>query len=173
MVSNQYPTLIMKRIMYTMLLIAFLFTAFILISPVHRLCLVDPLNEGIVKSFPIEEGENFTVRFIHSVELSPWIEKFEIRNNEIYLVETVTFSFGAGLPTYSENFSFEEEGMTIGDINERMDHLTYKVGGVVANHTLVHRDENYYFENYIEHFKPVRIEIIREPLYKFLIKEVI
>jgi hypothetical protein len=163
----------MKRIVYTIVLIAFVFTAFIMAKPVYRLCLTDPLNDEIVKSFPAKNGERFTIRFIHSVERTPWIEKFEIINDsEIYLRETVTFSFGAGLPTYSENFSFEEEGMTISDIDEKMDHLIYKVGGVIAHHTLVYRGKNYYFEDYIDHFKSIGVKVVSGPLYRFLLKEV-
>lgn len=174
MVSYQYPTLIMKRKMYTIVLIACLFMAFFACMPVRRLCLVDPIKDEIVKSFPIETGEAFTVRFIHSVERSPWIERFEVREgDEIYLMETVTFSFGAGLPTYSENFSFEEEGMTITDINEKMERLSYKVGGVIAHHALIHREKVHFFEEYIRPFKPVRIEVIEGPLYRFFIKEVV
>jgi len=163
----------MKKRMYTIALIALVFTVFFMARPVYRLCLIDPLNDEIVKSFPVKNGERFTIRFIHSVERSPWIEKFEIINDsEIYLKETVTFSFGAGLPTYSENFSFEEEGMTITDINEKMDNLIYKVGGVIAHHTLVYRGENYYFEDYINHFKSIGVKVVRGPLYRFKIKEV-
>jgi len=163
----------MKKKVYTIVLIAFMFTAFFAVRPVYRLCLINPVAGKTVKSFPIRNGEKFTIRFIHSVEKTPWIEKFEIiSDNQIYLKETVTFSFGAGLPTYSENFSFEEEGMTISDINEKMDHLIYKVGGVIANHTLVYRGQNYYFSDYVEPFKSVGVEVVKGPLYRFLIEEV-
>ncbi|WP_212567933.1 DUF1850 domain-containing protein [Bacillus alkalicellulosilyticus] len=53
---------------------------------------------------PIQEGDWFSLEYIHSVEKSLVKEKYKINeNNQIIAMESWTKSFGAGLPTYSDD----------------------------------------------------------------------
>jgi len=50
----------------------------------------------------VDEGELFSIAFIHSVNLSPVAEIYEIRDGNIMLVALEFETFGAGIPTSLE-----------------------------------------------------------------------
>jgi len=50
----------------------------------------------------LSEGEEFSVSFIHSVNISPVTEIFQIRGGEIVLTAVEFETFGAGMPTELE-----------------------------------------------------------------------
>ena len=51
---------------------------------------------------PIQEGEQFAIGYIHSVNQSPVAEIYEIRDGRIVLVAFEFEAFGAGIPTELE-----------------------------------------------------------------------
>lgn len=59
-------------------------------------------NDTSDKSFPVLEGEEFSISFIHSVNQSLVTEFFEIRQGQITLSALEFESFGAGMPTELE-----------------------------------------------------------------------
>ena len=88
--------LLMKKVPIFVIIIITL----ICFIPIQRLFLIENKSGKILKSFPIKNGEEFTVYFIHSVERTPWYEIYYVNNdNEIYLKETRFYSYGAGLPS--------------------------------------------------------------------------
>ncbi|NLY91835.1 MAG: DUF1850 domain-containing protein [Firmicutes bacterium] len=93
----------------------------------------------VFRSFPVEEGEEFSVTFIHSVNQSPVTEVYQIRNGAIYVVRTIYYAFGAGVPTTLEEgqrLEYTEDGaMMITGINRRLERLSYIVG-TISDHTL-------------------------------------
>lgn len=54
-------------------------------------------------------AKNFSVSFIHSVELSEEVDFYYVQNGEIYLYKTLVRSAGWGLPS-TENFTTTDEG---------------------------------------------------------------
>jgi len=89
--------------------------------------------------FRIEEGIEFSVTFVHSVNKSPVTDVYEIRNGKIYVVRTIYYSFGAGVQTEIEEGQTLEYGqdgsMIVSGINRPMDKLSYIVG-TVSDHIL-------------------------------------
>lgn len=162
----------MKKKLCNLLIILPILTLFI---PVHTLKLIEPKSGKVVKSFHIKNGEEFTVLFTHSVERTPVYETYYVKNDEeIYLKETIYFSFGAGLPaTTKYEFSIEKEGMKITNINEKIDHLVYRAGGVIANHALIIKEKSFFLEEFVGTFKPIVFKAKKEPLYKYLRREVL
>jgi hypothetical protein len=59
---------------------------------------------------PVKDKTTFEISFIHSVELSRWVEIYEVNGTTLHLKKTLTKSAGWGLPstTSSGDFSFEE-----------------------------------------------------------------
>ena len=59
---------------------------------------------------PVEDKTTFEISFIHSVELSRWVEIYEVNGTMLHLKKTLTKSAGWGLPSTASpgNFSFEE-----------------------------------------------------------------
>lgn len=116
---------------------ASVFFSFMLSSP----CLI--LKNGdtgeVIQVFPVEDGEEFSITFVHSVNNSPVTDVYQIRNGRIYVVRTIYYSFGAGVQTELEEGQSLEYGrdgsMIVSGFNRPMDHLSYIVG-TVSDHTL-------------------------------------
>jgi len=161
----------MKKIF---LLVVVILIIVILFIPIHRLQLIEKDSGKILKSFPIKNGEEFTVYFIHSVERTPWYEIYYIKNdNEIYLKETIFYSYGAGLPsTTKHDFSFDNGGMKISNYNIKMNDLIYKIGAVIADHVIVVRGEEYHLNKITKPSTSVLFQVDKIALYKYLIREV-
>ena len=89
--------------------------------------------------FRIEEGIEFSVTFVHSVNKSPVTDVYEIQSGKIYVVRTIYYSFGAGVQTEIEegqNLEYGEDGsMIISGFNRPIDKLSYIVG-TVSDHIL-------------------------------------
>ncbi len=58
----------------------------------------------------VNEGEKINLSFIHSVELFRWTEIYQVEDEELILIESLTKSCGWGLPSVGKNFSFKEVG---------------------------------------------------------------
>lgn len=161
----------MKRYIYGLIIIFFILGLFL---PIHRLMIIDQKNGKIIKSFPVKNGEKFTVCFTHSVERTPWYEIYYIENNnEIFLKETIFFSYGAGLPATTEyKFSLGKEGMNITNYNQKIEPLIYRVGAVIADHRLMIKNKEIHLNEITKPFNPVLIQAKKMSIYEYLIKEV-
>lgn len=88
------------------------------------------------------DGTEFTVEFIHSVNLSPVIDTFRAENGEIHAVSAKFYAFGAGMQTElnpGESFAFTEDGaMEITGISTTYDKLSYIVGTVYDHYLTIH-----------------------------------
>lgn len=60
--------------------------------------------------------ESFQLKWIHSVEREEWIENYEKSGNQLILTETYFKTFGAGVPSDSENTELVD-GFVKMDIN--------------------------------------------------------
>lgn len=89
--------------------------------------------------YQVEEGEEFSIGFIHSVNKSPLTDVYEIKNHKIYVTKTIYYGFGAGVQTEIEDgqtLTFGDHGeMIVSGFNQEMSHLSYIVG-TVSDHTL-------------------------------------
>lgn len=83
---------------------------------------------------PVRPQSRFEVTFVHSVERTPVREVFTVGPDlDIYLVETVYESFGAGLPTTAEEgarFVLEGGTMRITGLHRRIGQLVLSVSPV-------------------------------------------
>lgn len=101
-------------------------------------------NEEFAR-FRVSEGDEFSVRFIHSVNQYPLTDVYEIRDSKIYVVRTIYNNFGAGVQTEIEEgqtLEINENGeMVVSGFNMEMPWLSYIVG-TVSDHTLtLHGEE--------------------------------
>lgn len=94
--------------------------------------------------FRVSEGDEFSVRFIHSVNQYPLTDVYEIRDHQIYVVRTIYNNFGAGVQTEIEEgqtMEINENGeMVVSGFNQEMPWLSYIVG-TVSDHILTIHDE--------------------------------
>ena len=100
----------------------------------ERLVLSDQISGRVYARLPLAEGESFSVTFRHSVNKSDVTEIYERRGREIGLTGCVYYGFGAGVAEELDPSWTLETGdngeMILGNIEMRMDDLTYIVGTV-------------------------------------------
>lgn len=84
-----------------------------------------------VRAFTVSNGDQlsyafllkekaFSVKWIHSVEKEEWIEFFKVSNQTIYLDSTKFKTFGAGVPSYSENPTKLHDGWVHMDVDREI-----------------------------------------------------
>lgn len=116
--------------------VGFLLAAVILVAfTLPQLLIVQDAETGRIYMLSrCPDGTEFTVEFIHSVNLSPVIDTFRAENGEIHAVSAKFYAFGAGMPTElnpGESFAFTEDGaMEITGMTTTYDKLSYIVGTV-------------------------------------------
>ena len=86
----------------------------------------------------MNDGDEFAVEFVHSVNQSPVREVYKIEGNEIRAVSVRFFSFGAGMLSDIEEgqtMSRDGDAMIISGLNCGFAELDYIVG-TVSDHLL-------------------------------------
>lgn len=127
-----------KRLWAGAAIIAALVLIFALLSTP---CLV--LREGesgrVIAAYPLANGEEFSITFIHSVNQSPVTDVYQLRGDRIYVVRTVYYAFGAGVQTElgeGESLEYGPDGsMIVSGIDRPIEGLSYIVG-TVSDHVL-------------------------------------
>ena len=101
------------------------------------LCYSD--TDEIIASFEGDEGTEFSVEFIHSVNKSPVKDVFRVENGQIVAARTIYSAFGAGVQTEIEDgqkLEFDEDGNLVVSgfdiVFPRVDYLV----GTVSDHIL-------------------------------------
>ena len=89
--------------------------------------------------YRMEEGDSFSVTFIHSVNKTPLTDCYLVENGSIYVEKTIYYSFGAGVQTElegNETLTYGEDGsMIVSGFHRKIPDLIYFVG-TVSDHTL-------------------------------------
>ncbi|WP_245608228.1 DUF1850 domain-containing protein [Salinicoccus luteus] len=100
-------------------------------------------TDEVLYSTAVEEGERFSVTYIHSVERSPVTEVFEVRDTAIYTMESHTESFGAGMPYEGEEVEMKDGKFVIKNINRRVHGGTLRVrpSAVFPHHIRIGEDD--------------------------------
>jgi hypothetical protein len=109
-----------------------------------RLVIADTESGALYGRWPVKDGTEFAIEFVHSVNQSPVREVFQVRGRRIAAAAVVFSSFGAGMQTdlgVGEELIREEDGtMRITGFNRSFKSLTYIVG-TVSDHTLYIHNE--------------------------------
>lgn len=110
----------------------------------NKLVLVNSETGKIYASFAVEEGSEFAVEFIHSVNKSPVRDVFVIKDGEIVADRTIYSAFGAGVQTEIEDgqkLEYDKDGnMVVSGFNIVFPKVKYIVG-TVSDHILYIQDE--------------------------------
>lgn len=122
------------------LIVAAAVISIFIVKPSCRLVLSNAATGERYASFPVEQGDVFSVEFIHSVNKSPVRDYYEIRDGgRIYVIQTDYYGFGAGVQTElnpGETLEYRPDGaMQIKNIDKYLPNLTYVVG-TVSDHVL-------------------------------------
>lgn len=103
------------------------------------LTLRDADSGRVYARYRVSDGDEFSVGFVHSVNKSPVVDFYEIHDQNIYVVKTVYYGFGAGVETElgtGETLTYGADGsMIVSGFDREMTELRYFVG-TVSDHTL-------------------------------------
>lgn len=72
------------------------------------------------------KDDQFEIGWIHSVEKEPWFEKYALKNDSLYLIETRFKTFGAGTPSTGKVLP-SSDGYVHIEIDYQMDEINLVV----------------------------------------------
>ena len=103
------------------------------------LAILDSASGKTLRRWSMDEGSEFAIEFIHSVNNSPVRETFRIENGMIRPVAVRFYSFGAGMPAEPEEgqqLSRDGDALVISGFKRSFSELNYIVG-TVSDHLLL------------------------------------
>ena len=117
--------------------------AFISFKP--YLLLQDTDSGRLYAKWPVNNGSEFSIEFVHSVNQTPVRDIFVVSGNRVIPVETVFYGFGAGMQTgldEGQTLTYNSDGsMSITGFTQELDRLNYIVG-TVSDHNMVINGES-------------------------------
>ena len=108
-----------------------------------KLVICDRESGKAYAELDISDGEEFSVSFIHSVNITEVVDVYFVDGGTIVCDKCIYSSFGAGMPTeWEENWqvSYEGDKITLSGLDVRREEVTYIVG-TVYDHILDYRGE--------------------------------
>ena len=128
----------MKRYIFTASIIV-LAALLINLPLLNRFTISNSKTGEIVYIDTIDNAEEFTVSFRHSVNRTPVNEFVRIRENKFIVYKTTFYSYGAGMPEYDrtsrQKVTINDGVVLIENIDRELESFTYLVG-TYADHTL-------------------------------------
>ncbi|TMW69992.1 DUF1850 domain-containing protein [Alteribacter natronophilus] len=80
----------------------------------------------VLKEERVLPGDLITLRWIHSVEKTPWLERYEVRDSgELVLVETEFESFGAGVDYSRGEMTVEDGKVKVTDLEQHVPFISW------------------------------------------------
>lgn len=128
------------------------------IKPESHLLLVDDTTGAILQEIELDEGKTFSMTYTHSVERSEVKEIFEVRGNEIFVMESYTESYGAGLPYEGTELDADDGKFVIKDINKKIESLIVRPSKLYP-HYLTYNNEVITISDYPFKGKNIRIVV--------------
>ena len=114
--------------------------AFYAASMRGQLVLRDGDTDAEFARYELEQGEEFTITFIHSVNQSPVTDCYDVDDaGNIWLRKTIYYDFGAGVPfdlNEGETLSYAKDGAMVISGIDRVISPFYLFVGTVSDHTL-------------------------------------
>ena len=125
-------------------------------------------GDRIIYQSLVEQGQEFAIKYTHSVENTPVWDYFKVAGTEIILTGTKYMSYGAGLPFLKkDDYSLEDDKFIIEEINKRLNEIPLRVSDY-AKHKLLINGENYRLYSLTTAQNLVMIKVEIKKLYEFL-----
>ncbi|MEC9490249.1 MAG: DUF1850 domain-containing protein [Halanaerobiales bacterium] len=111
---------------------------------VNTLQLIDYKADKIIWEEKVSEGDNFEIKYQHSVARTPVLEFFEIKDGKILLTGTEYQSYGAGLPTSAEqgDYIVKNDRFYIKNIDQFLPEIMLRVSDY-AEHEFIFNQESF------------------------------
>ncbi|WP_171978785.1 DUF1850 domain-containing protein [Fictibacillus arsenicus] len=121
----------------------------------------------------IKPGEEFSIKYIHSIHRTPVLETY-LTNEEGIIIQTeMRFEeFGVGMPsgaTGTEVFTQKNGTYILSNMNRTFPLLDIRTGQIIANHTLLYDGHEYPFSSFSEKGSWVRIKTEKISVWQWFI----
>ncbi|SFL82665.1 DUF1850 domain-containing protein [Halanaerobium salsuginis] len=148
-------------------------TVLLLSLKVNTLQLVDYKKNNIFWQEKAVENAVFKISYIHSVERTPVIEIFKIKQGKIILTGTEYESYGAGLPTtaITGEYVVKNDKFFLKDINQFLPDIMLRVSDY-AQHEFIYQDQVYELYKKIPTETLVQIRTKQVSYFNYYQKEV-
>lgn len=119
-----------KQFIYIIIVFSLLFIIYMNLTPNYQLVIKEQRSTVVYLNVEVESGDKIEVSWIHSVELTPWIEVYEVSDQrgqmELKLIETRFQSFGAGTPdSLVGTLTIEDGYIVINDLEEYIERFQW------------------------------------------------
>ena len=134
-----------KKFKFFLLLFLFLILIFsLLVFKVNVLQIINYQSDKIIWEQKVKDGDDFSIKYLHSVAKTPVIEFFEIKDGKILLTGTEYQSYGAGLPTSAEqgDYIVADDKFIIKNIDQKLPQIMLRVSDY-AQHEFIYNEKNY------------------------------
>jgi hypothetical protein len=158
---------------YRWLIVPFIILGLVSLSFLQESVLVvkEAKANKIIWQEKVEEGANFAIEYLHSVERTPVWEYFKVKNGEIFLTGTLYESYGAGLPFLKKNnYIVANDKFEIKDINRKLDNIPLRISDY-AQHKFIYGDEEYKLYDITQPQSLVVISVERRSRIRLLVEE--
>ena len=157
---------------YLLILLIFIILSFYIIK-IPVLTLEHFQKNKILYSFYINENDEFLVKWIHSVELTPWEEIFKIsKNKEIILDRTRFKQFGAGVPDKANGKIIYKNGYIIYDnINRKISLIPYGISKL-AKHTFIIKNKTIKLYKLVNDGDRINIYIEKVNIFEYINRKI-
>jgi len=128
-------------------------------------------TRDILWSHSVSEGDQFIIRYTHSVARTEVDEVIRVGDGELIIDSTIYESFGAGLPSTIEpgqSIRREDGKVIIDNINRPIRRIDLYIGQVVANHTFLFQGDTIPLHTLSKPGTSIRFSISKENLLKRL-----
>lgn len=142
-----------------------------LFMPVSPRLLVTTQNGDTVFCLPLEDGEEFSIRYKHSVNLSDVEDVIERDGGSLVVRRSIYSQFGAGIPTSDVGSSLTmcEDGRLMLDGIDAYHDEFLLFTGTIANHRLLYRGHEFALKAYAGEQTLLKFRIQRVSLLKILL----
>ena len=144
--------------------------------PISTLEFKSLYNEELYFKQRVQPGDKFTLKYTHSVTLTPVWEIFLIDEDyQIVLIETDFLDHGAGLPYTAFNqeiFVYEDGKFKIKNMYRVMPSPIYYMVGTIYENTLYFKNKEINFSSLVGN-KILTIEINRSSLFDYLRRKLV
>ncbi|MCT4619756.1 MAG: DUF1850 domain-containing protein [Marinisporobacter sp.] len=138
------------------------------------LLLEDLKSSNIIFMHKISSYDQFTMHWMHSVELAPWEETFYVDNDDKIILDYTRFkAFGAGVPDGAGKKTVVKDGwIYFLEINQPMPNLAYGISNF-AKHTFYFKDQTLKLYEMVPNDHPVKIYTKRISILSYLYQKLI
>ncbi|MDQ2052811.1 DUF1850 domain-containing protein [Natronolimnohabitans sp. A-GB9] len=118
--------------------------------------------------YPIDDGEEFAIEYVHSSEGTPIREVYTVDGTSIVQVREEYAYYAAGLEFERE--TRQVDGWTVADVDREVGSVTIRTAATTEQRLLI-ADENRSLETYTEPWEPVTLSVEHVTYLEYIMYE--